>query len=215
MNLGGGSTNSPELSSFVFAFYLPSQSFLGCQLGFHIFFHHGFLGDTSFFTAWLFKIRLHYSIVNLIFTETLYICSSLILKKFTVTYYLVPVGPTVNILPSDPIQGAMVGSPQMIQCTVSTVSGVESSSVMINWMGPGGDTVTNDSRVIINPITSSSNNYTSIIQFTYLMEGDEGTYTCNVTTFGRNGSASVILEPLNGNLLCIKVRKKCLHHIMY
>ena len=74
----------------------------------------------------------------------------------------------------------MVGSPQDIQCIVSTVSGVELSSIMISWMGPGGDSITNDSRVIISPTTSSGNNYTSSLQFTYLMEGDEGMYTCNV-----------------------------------
>ena len=74
----------------------------------------------------------------------------------------------------------MVGSPQDIQCIVSTVSGVELSSVMISWMGPGGQSITNDSRVTISPITSSGNNYTSSLQFTYLMEGDEGMYTCNV-----------------------------------
>ena len=74
----------------------------------------------------------------------------------------------------------MVGSPQDIQCIVSTVSGVELSSVMISWMGPGGESITNDSRVTISATTSSSNNYTSSLQFTYLMEGDEGTYTCNV-----------------------------------
>jgi len=33
---------------------------------------------------------------------------------------------------------------------VSTVSGVEFSSVMISWMKSGGDTITNDSRVTIN-----------------------------------------------------------------
>ena len=33
--------------------------------------------------------------------------------------------PTVTMSPSGPIQGAMVGSPQDIQCIVSTVSGVE------------------------------------------------------------------------------------------
>ena len=74
----------------------------------------------------------------------------------------------------------MVGSPQDIQCTVSTVSGVELSSVMISWMGPGGDTITNDSRVTISPTSGSGNNYTSSLQFMYLMEGDEGTYECNV-----------------------------------
>ena len=75
----------------------------------------------------------------------------------------------------------MVGSPQDIQCIVSTVSGVELSSVMISWMGPGGESITNDSRVTISPITFSGNNYTSSLQFTYLMEGDEGIYTFIVT----------------------------------
>ena len=88
--------------------------------------------------------------------------------------------PTVSITPSGPIQGAMVGSPQDIQCTVSTVSGVELSSVMISWMGPGGDTTTNNSRVTISPTSGNGNNYTSSLQFMYLMEGDEGTYECNV-----------------------------------
>ena len=74
----------------------------------------------------------------------------------------------------------MVGSPQDIQCIVSTVDGVELSSVMISWMGPGGESITNDSRVTISPTTSSGSNYTSSLQFTYLMEGDEGIYTCNV-----------------------------------
>ena len=76
----------------------------------------------------------------------------------------------------------MVGSPQDIQCIVSTVDGVELSSVIISWMGPGhrGESITNDSRVTISPTTSSGKNYTSSLQFTYLMEGDEGIYTCNV-----------------------------------
>ena len=84
------------------------------------------------------------------------------------------------MVPFGPIQGAMVGSPQDIQCIVSTVSGVELSLVMISWMGPGGESITNDSRVTFSPTTSSGNNYTSSLQFTYLMEGDEGMYTCNV-----------------------------------
>ena len=87
----------------------------------------------------------------------------------------------------------MVGSPQNIQCIVSTVSGVELSSVMISWMGPGGESITNDSRVTISPTTSSGNNYTSNLQFTYLMEGDEGMYTCNV----------MILETVNSNFVTV------------
>ena len=104
---------------------------------------------------------------------------------------------TVTISPTGPIQGSLVGSPRIIQCTVSTVGGVEFSSVMISWMGPGGgDTITTDSRVTINPTTSSGNTYTSSIQFTYLMEGDEGTYMCNVVILETSGSSSVVLETL-------------------
>ena len=93
----------------------------------------------------------------------------------------------------------MVGSSQDIQCIVSTVSGVEEGLVMISWMGPGGESIANDSRVIISPTTSSGNNYTSSLQFTYLMEGDEGMYTCNVTILETNGS-NIKVMILNGKL---------------
>ena len=95
--------------------------------------------------------------------------------------FIVVPTPTITTIPSGPIQGAMVGSPQDIQCMVSTVSGVKLSSVIISWMGPGGESIINDSRVTISPTTSSGNNYTSSLQFTYLMEGDEGVYTVSVT----------------------------------
>ena len=98
----------------------------------------------------------------------------------TSLYISVPV-PTIIISPSGPIQGAMVGSPQDIQCIVSTVDGVDLSSVMISWVGPGGVSITNDSRVTISPTTSSGSNYTSGLHFTYLMEGDEGVYKFSVT----------------------------------
>ena len=99
------------------------------------------------------------------------------------------------------IQGAKVGSSQVINCTVSTVSGVESSSVKISWMGPGG-IITNDIRVTISQTTSRGNNmYASSLQFTYLVEGDEGTYTCKVMILdGSKVQQSVILQPLTGKL---------------
>ena len=111
--------------------------------------------------------------------------------------FLVPT-PIITTIPSGPIQGAMVGSPQDIQCIVNTVSGVELSSVMISWMGPGGEPITNDSRVTISPTTSSGNNYTSSLQFIYLMEGDEGMYTCNVMILETNNSNTVEIKNLNG-----------------
>ena len=93
-----------------------------------------------------------------------------------------------------------MGSPQVINCTVSTVSGVESSSVMISWIRPREGSITSDSRVIISPTTSSGNNYTSSLQFTYLMEGDEGTYTCSVMILETSGSQLVELQPLTSKL---------------
>ena len=114
------------------------------------------------------------------------------------------VGPTFNIVPSSPIQGDLVGSPQVINCTVSTVNGLESSSVMISWMGPGGGSIISDSRVTISPTTSSGNTYISSLQFTYLMEGDEGTYTCNVMILETNRSESVDIGPLRGKYCIVR-----------
>ena len=93
-----------------------------------------------------------------------------------------------------------MGSPQVINCTVSTVSGVESSSVMISWMGPGGGSIISDSRVTISPTTSSGNNYTSSLHFTCLMEGDEGRYICNVMILETSESQSVQLQSLTSKL---------------
>ena len=120
------------------------------------------------------------------------------LKHTPITITLAVLVPYINItvLPTGPIQGAMVGSPQVIQCIVSTVSGVELSSVMISWMGPGGESITNDSRVTISPTTSSGNNYTSSLHFTYLMEGDEGMYTCNVMILEISVKDAVEIENL-------------------
>ena len=93
-----------------------------------------------------------------------------------------------------------MGSPQVINCTVSTVSGVVSSSVMISWMGPGGSSIISDSRVTISPTTFSGNDYTSSLQFTYLMERDEGAYTCNVMILETSESQSVELQSLTSKL---------------
>ena len=99
----------------------------------------------------------------------------------------------------------MVGNPQDIQCIVSTVSGVELSSVMISWMGPGGESITNDSRVTISPTTSTGNNYTSSLQFTYLMEGDNGTYTCNVMILETTNLISLQLEDLTSKYFLVSI----------
>ena len=92
-----------------------------------------------------------------------------------------------------------MGSRQVINCTVSTVSGVGSSLILISWMGSGG-VISNDSRVTIHPTTSSGNTYTSSLQFTYLIEGDKGTYTCNVMILASSRSQSVEIQTLDRKL---------------
>ena len=87
-----------------------------------------------------------------------------------------------------------MGSPQMISCTVSTVSGVAASLVIISWLGPGGDPIVTNSRVTISPTTSSNNDHTSNLQFAYLMEGDEGMYTCNVAIMRTNATRAESIE---------------------
>ena len=89
----------------------------------------------------------------------------------------------------------MVGSPQVINCTVSTISGVKSSSVMISWIGPGG-AITNDGRVTFSPTTSSGSNYTSSLQFANLLQEDTGNYRCNVTILDTRVSQSVELQSI-------------------
>ena len=121
------------------------------------------------------------------------------------TFYFAVPHPVITMLPSGPIQGAMVGSPQDIQCIVSTVSGVELSSVIISWMGPGGESITNDSRMTISPTTSSGNNYTSSLQYTYLMEGDEGMYTCNVMILETSASTFISISNLISKLMLVLI----------
>ena len=127
----------------------------------------------------------------------------MIYTKTLIQYsFLVPT-PTIKMLPSGSIQGAMVGSPQDIRCTVSTISGVGLSSVMISWTGPGGGSITSDSRVTISPTTSSGTDYTSRLRFTYLMEGDEGTYTCSVVIVNARNSIALELGSLTGKPLFV------------
>jgi len=104
----------------------------------------------------------------------------------------------INISLSGPMQGAMVGSSQVIRCSAN----LDDNILMISWTEPGGGSITTDDRVIISPTTSSGNNYTSSLQFTYLMEGDEGNYTCNVILpDGNNVSQSFEIDSLTGKTI--------------
>ena len=121
----------------------------------------------------------------------------LLLIKGSLLLFLVPT-PDVSIVPYRSIDGALVGSPQEIHCTVSTVSGVEPHLVLISWIGPGGDTITNDTRVTISPTVANDNAYISTLEFTHLMEGDEGIYTCDVMILETEESDYVEMQNLTG-----------------
>ena len=103
-----------------------------------------------------------------------------------------------------------MGNPQTIECVVSTVSGVDFNSVMISWMGPNGNLTTdNNSRIIVNPITSFGNKYVTGIHFIYLMEEDEGIYTCNVTILDVTKASYVELKDLSCKYMCIYSCEVC------
>ena len=122
------------------------------------------------------------------------------------TLHTVPI-PIVILSSSGPIQNATVGSEFAINCTVSTVSGVESSVVTISWMGPGGGSIIKDSRITISPTTSSGNNYTSSLRFSILLQGDKGSYICNVIILNTVASQSVELQSFICKLLlCVTLK---------
>ena len=109
---------------------------------------------------------------------------------------LVPV-PRISLQPSGYLQG-VVGEMQDITCSVTITSTIDPDSVELTWKN-ADNIITADNRVtIIANITENpfSFTYTTIIQFAYLMEVDEGNYTCNVEVDDMMESHSIILENL-------------------
>ena len=110
--------------------------------------------------------------------------------------FIVPV-PRISLQPSGHLQG-VVGEMQDITCSVTITSEIDPDSVDLTWK-LDDNIITTDNRVtIITNITENpfSFTYTTIIQFTYLMEGDEGNYTCNVEVDDMMESRSIVLENL-------------------
>ena len=109
---------------------------------------------------------------------------------------LVPV-PRISFQPSNYLQG-VVGEMQDITCSVTITSSVDPDSVELIWTN-ADSIITADNRVTISTnITENpfSFTYTTTIQFAYLMEGDEGNYTCNVQVDDEMESRSTTLENL-------------------
>ena len=110
--------------------------------------------------------------------------------------YVVPVL-RISLQPSGYLQG-VVGEMQDITCSVTITSTIDPDSVELTWTN-ADSIITADNRVtIITNITENpfSFTYTTIIQFIYLVEGDEGNYTCNVEVDDMIESSSITLDNL-------------------
>ena len=73
-------------------------------------------------------------------------------------------------------------------------STAQTSSVNVTW-----NFTSNDNRVTVIPTTITTNYsvgiiYTTVIQFAYVMEGDEGNYTCTTTIEEDSGDSTFYLK---------------------
>ena len=108
---------------------------------------------------------------------------------------------TITRISLEPDKGT-VDAAQDIVCAVETTKNL--TSVMINWL-KNNVTIVADERITVNH-TVQNKTILTIVHFDYLMEGDEGTYTCNIIIDGNSESASTVLQNLIGkqahNTMC-------------
>ena len=106
--------------------------------------------------------------------------------------------PRISLQPSGLLQG-VVGDIQDITCSVTITSAIDPNSVELTWSN-NDSIITTDNRVTIIPTNITENpssfTYSTTIQFAYLMEGDEGNYTCNVAVDDMMESHSITLQNL-------------------
>ena len=109
--------------------------------------------------------------------------------------HTVPV-PKLRTQPSGFFSGR-IGEMQDIICSVTITSTVDSSTVELTWTN-ASSIITSDNRVTITSTNITANlhsfTYTTTIQFAYLMEGDEGSYTCNVVVDDMMESSTTVLQ---------------------
>ena len=107
--------------------------------------------------------------------------------------YLLAPTPRIFLRPSYLRQGA-VGEPHDLVCVIALSSTTQASSIDLTW-----NFTNNDNRVTVIPTTINIDSsigiiYTAVIQFDYLMEGDEGNYTCTLAIDGDLAESTFNLE---------------------
>ena len=106
---------------------------------------------------------------------------------------------------------------QDITCSVTITSIIDPNSVELTWT-LDDNIITTDNRVtIITNITENpfSFTYTTIIQFAYLMERDEGNYTCIVETDDMMESLSALFENLRSMYTNISISQTLLYAYIF
>ena len=103
--------------------------------------------------------------------------------------YIIAPTPIISLKPSYFQQG-IIGEAHDLICLIALSFTMQSSLVNLTW-----NFTSNDDRVTVIPTTITTDDsigiiYTTVIQFAYLMEGDEGNYTCTVTR-DENSSESI------------------------
>ena len=88
----------------------------------------------------------------------------------------------------------IVGEPHDLVCLIALSSIAQSSSVDLTW-----NFTINNSRVTVIPTTITTDDsigiiYTTVIEFAYLMQGDEENYTCTLAVDGDSAESTFNLE---------------------
>jgi len=81
---------------------------------------------------------------------------------------------------------------------------VEINSVSFSWMLIGEGPITNDvnnNRVSISPTTTNGSDFTSILQFDYIAEEDDGIYVCTIMILETDVSEFVEIENFHGECM--------------
>ena len=118
-------------------------------------------------------------------------------------YICIYVAPTPRIfLRSNYLQHGAVGEPYDLVCLIALSSTAQSSSINLTW-----NFTSNDNRVTVIPTTIITDDsigiiYSTVIQFDYLLEVDEGYYTCSVTIEEDSAQSTFNLETIS--------KQKCL-----
>ena len=102
----------------------------------------------------------------------------------------------IFLKPSD-FQVGTIGDAHDLVCLIALSSKVQSGSVYLTW-----NFTSNDNRVTVIPTTITTDDsigiiYTTVIQFDYLVEQDEGNYNCTLTIEGESAESTFNLETIS------------------